>query len=103
MKENQNINPMYLVKMIREKNGTIVDVRTPQEFSTGHIEGALNIPLKSIYEDPQQVSALKAPVVLCCKSGMRSRDAYFFLQEKGINCYNGGPWTEVNFHLSLSL
>ncbi len=33
-------------KVITDPSVTIVDVRTPQEFAEGHIEGAVNIPVE---------------------------------------------------------
>lgn len=75
------------------KNGAqIIDVRTPGEFSGGHIKGSLNIPLDRL---PQQLSKLnkQKPVITCCASGMRSASAKQLLQANGFNeVYNGGGW-----------
>ena len=75
------------------KNGAqIIDVRTPGEFSGGHIQGSLNIPLDRL---PQQLSKLnkQKPVITCCASGMRSASAKQLLQANGFNeVYNGGGW-----------
>lgn len=75
------------------KNGAqIIDVRTPGEFSGGHIKGSLNIPLDRL---PQQISKLnkQKPVITCCASGMRSASAKQLLQANGFNeVYNGGGW-----------
>jgi rhodanese-related sulfurtransferase len=51
---------------------TIVDVREPHEFTTGHIPNALNMPMSSF--DPEELPRGK-PVVLICQSGGRSRNA----------------------------
>ncbi|MDI9338491.1 MAG: rhodanese-like domain-containing protein [Alphaproteobacteria bacterium] len=75
------------------KNGaTIIDVRTKSEFESGHIQGAMNIPLDAL---SLQISKLKKdkPIITCCASGMRSASAKNIL----INCgfeqvYNGGGW-----------
>jgi rhodanese-related sulfurtransferase len=37
---------MHLEKIIQEKKGTIVDVRSPGEFMGGHVKGSINIPYK---------------------------------------------------------
>jgi phage shock protein E len=102
-KKPGSILSVFLINIIRENKGTIVDVRTPSEYNKDHIDGSVNIPIKEIFENPGRISELKSPVVLCCKSGERSREAYFFLQCRGINCYNGGPYKEVKFHLGFHL
>lgn len=70
----------------------IIDVRTPGEFSTGHIRGSVNIPLDRL---SQQLSKLnkKKPVITCCASGMRSASAKQLLLANGFTeVYNGGGW-----------
>jgi len=37
---------MNIEQIIKAKKGTIVDVRTVQEFNSGHAEGSINIPLQ---------------------------------------------------------
>ena len=51
---------------------TVVDVREPHEFATGHIPNALNMPMSSF--DPKDLPEGK-PVVLICQAGGRSRNA----------------------------
>jgi rhodanese-related sulfurtransferase len=51
---------------------TVVDVREPHEFASGHIPNAVNMPMSSF--DPEALLEGK-PVVLICQSGGRSRNA----------------------------
>ena len=52
----------------------LVDVRTPEEFSAGHIEGAVNMPLEEL--DPKAVpQEAGKETVLYCRSGRRSAAA----------------------------
>jgi len=81
---------MNIEKIIQEKRGTIVDVRTPEEFRGGHVAGAVNIPLSEVLSHVEELKALTKPVVLCCASGNRSGQAHRFLQQHGLECYNGG-------------
>ena len=74
----------------------IVDVRSAAEFSSGHVTGALNIPLNQVPDCIERIRNLKGPVVLCCASGMRSAQAKDFLKGKGGECLNGGGWSSVN-------
>jgi rhodanese-related sulfurtransferase len=51
----------------------IIDVRTPEEFASGHVQGALNIPVE-FADFAQQVSTLDPAVTyaIYCRSGNRS-------------------------------
>lgn len=91
---------MKVEKIIKEKLGTIVDVRSHDEFMGGHVAGSTNIPLNEIPQRVEELRTLKGPLVLCCASGNRSGQAQLFLTEHGIECYNGGCWLDVNYHQS---
>jgi rhodanese-related sulfurtransferase len=54
-----------------ELGGQLVDVRTPSEFSTGHIAGAVNIPLDQIESRVDDLDP-NSPLVLVCKAGTRA-------------------------------
>jgi len=59
---------------LREKinqGATIVDVRTPDEFRSGHVKGSINIPLDRIQNQLNKLDKSK-PVITCCRSGARS-------------------------------
>ena len=89
---------MDIEKIIKEKKGTIVDVRTPEEFRSGNAEGTINIPLREINERMEELKQLKQPLVLCCASRGRSAQAQAFLSQQGIECCNGGSWIDVNYY-----
>lgn len=74
----------------------LVDVRTPEEFSSGHVKGSVNIPLDSI---PKQLGKFKGKshIVVFCRSGNRSGQAKAFLNQNGFgNVTNGGTWQDIN-------
>jgi len=58
------------------KNETIIDIRTPEEFANGHIEGAININLfdKTFLDQISKLDKTK-PIYMYCRSGSRSRSA----------------------------
>ncbi|MEX0996674.1 MAG: rhodanese-like domain-containing protein [Flavobacteriaceae bacterium] len=93
---------MNLEKLIME-NATIVDVRTSQEFSGGHVSGSINIPLQGIQNRVEEFKCLKKPVLLCCATGNRSGIAAQFLNGQGIECINAGSWLDVNYYQSLNV
>ncbi len=94
---------MNIEKIIKEKQGTIVDVRTPEEFHGGNVPGSINIPLQELPQRMDELSKLQQPLVLCCASGGRSGLAYGFLSQRGISCVNGGSWLDVNYLHSLAI
>ena len=81
------------------KYSTIVDVRTPGEFSGGNVPGSINIPLQDIASREAEVMELEQPVLFCCASGNRSGQATAYFKSKGFECENGGSWMEVNASL----
>jgi len=84
-------------KALVEKGAVIVDVRTPGEYSGGHIKGSINIPLDSLERNLSKLKDKQKPVITCCASGMRSGRAKGILQSKGYeNVVNGGGWSSLN-------
>jgi phage shock protein E len=94
---------MNAEQIIKEKKGTIVDVRTPSEFMGGNVKGSINIPLQEIQQRMDELNNLKQPLVLCCASGNRSGQATQFLTQQGIECCNGGSWLDVNYYQSQTV
>ncbi len=71
-------------------NSILVDVRSNQEFAENRINGAINIPLFDLEKKANSILPNKnATIILCCKSGERSKKAYKMLTKMGYrNLYN---------------
>ena len=83
-----------------EQQIAVVDVRTPMEYSSGHVVGSVNIPLNELPQRMGELKGIDKPIVLCCASGMRSGQATQFLAQSGFaNVTNGGSWTDVQYQL----
>jgi rhodanese-related sulfurtransferase len=83
------------LKSVLGQHPFLVDVRTPAEFSSGSVHGAVNIPLDSI---PTNLFKFKDKkhIVVFCRSGMRSGQAKKILEKNGFtNIVNGGRWGHV--------
>lgn len=91
---------MNIEKIIKEGKGTIIDVRSPEEFRGGNVKGSINIPLQQIPQRLEELKSMKTPLLLCCASGNRSGQAHGYLAQQGIECYNGGSWLDVNDYQS---
>lgn len=84
------------IKELLKSGAVIIDVRTPQEFMGGHVQGSKNFPLQSIQSNIAEIKKIKKAIVLCCASGGRSGQAQNILKANGIECENGGGWMTVN-------
>lgn len=66
---------------------TLIDVRTAEEFDSGHIKGFFNIPVDELREHIEEFD-IKKPVYVVCQSGLRSYIACCILSQYGFECYN---------------
>ena len=65
---------------------TLIDVRTPGEFTAGHIDGAINIPVDDLRERFAEIP--KENVIVTCQVGQRGHTASTLLRELGIKAAN---------------
>ncbi|MBB6276419.1 rhodanese-like domain-containing protein [Porphyromonas circumdentaria] len=83
-----------LAEAIRE-GAFLVDVRTPGEFASGSVKGAVNIPLDRIESRLGEFKEKKT-IIVFCRSGGRSSQAKSILERNGFtNVLNGGTWEHV--------
>lgn len=61
----------------------LLDVRTPAEYATGHVDGSRNIPLDNIAKVLNTVNDKATPLYIHCQSGARSASAASFLKRNG--------------------
>lgn len=88
-----NITPEEAKKRLdSEKDIILLDVRTKEEYETGHIKNARLMPLDSIKEESvKNLVDKEATIFVYCRSGSRSSAAAKILVEQGyINVYNLG-------------
>ena len=69
-------------KMQENEQLFLLDVREPFEFTHGHIEGSVTIPLNQIPQRLREID-MEQEVVLICHHGMRSMQAANFLSQVG--------------------
>ncbi|QQR41787.1 rhodanese-like domain-containing protein [Myxococcus xanthus] len=75
-----------------EAGATLVDVRTPEEFASGHLPGAVNIPVDELARRFGELGSPQTPLVVYCRSGARSGRAERLLKEQGFqDVFNLGP------------
>ncbi len=66
---------------------TRLDTRTPMEYSRGHVDGFINIPVDELRERIDELPKSK-PVYVICQSGLRSYIATRILMGNGFDAYN---------------
>lgn len=71
----------------RDGSVTLLDTRTPVEYSMGHAEGFINIPVDEMRERIDELDKDK-PVYIMCQSGLRSYIASRILIGNGFDAYN---------------
>ena len=71
----------------RDGSITLLDTRTPMEYSKGHVKGFINIPVDELRERIDELDKSK-PVYVICQSGLRSYIASRILMGNGFDAYN---------------
>lgn len=81
-----DITGEQLESLIGQTEVQIVDVRSPEEFAAGHVEGAINIPVEQFQTqfedlklDPEQA------IAIYCRSSNRSSVVYQILTKAGFD------------------
>ena len=83
--QSYEIEVTALYEKIKSKDVIIIDVRTPQEYTQGHLPKAQNIPLQEFNDRIEELSAYKEKeIFLVCASGVRSHTATQTLNQHGF-------------------
>ena len=90
------------VQLINRERAVLVDVREPEEFASGHMIGAKNVPLNQL--DEKLASTVKnktVPLLLVCATGARAQRAVAMAKKLGYEqaqAVAGGlkAWKDAN-------
>jgi len=89
-----------------DKNAVIIDVRTPEEFTAGHLKNAVNADFYDSAQFSRYLDSLDKNnrYLVYCRSGNRSRQARKLMEEKGftkVSDLDGGitAWQAANLPL----
>lgn len=77
-------------KAIKADSVLLLDVRTPQEYAEGHIDGALNINIKSddFRQRAEKELSKDSTILIYCRRGRRSMEAAEILTKLGYKVVN---------------
>ncbi len=82
------LTPAQTVQWMNHNNAAIIDIRNYEAFSTGHIVGAISLPLADLTntEKLKKIEKFKnQPIVLVCAAGMETPRAATTLAQQGFN------------------
>jgi rhodanese-related sulfurtransferase len=101
----ESVTPKQAVTLLRnDRNITLLDVRTPEEFRNGHLRNATLLPLKRLEANLDKLTPLKTRKILVyCRSGSRSIAASRILEKHGFTPLNikGGIIGLANAHADI--
>lgn len=82
----QGVGVAEFASVLTQPGIQIIDVRTPAEFDSGHIAGAVNIPVQSA-DFAERIARLDpaGQYAVYCRSGNRSRPAVSAMKDAGIS------------------
>ncbi len=92
----ENVN----FRALANSGAILIDVRTPNEFRSGHIKKSKNIPVRSIKQSIDVIKKYNKPIITYCRSGQRAALATRILRQNGIKAYNGGGIQELSNKLT---
>lgn len=78
------------VAQVNDGQVQLLDVRTQEEWDSGHAQPAIHIPLQALEDNPLIGLATDKPVYVYCHSGNRAGQATKTLRDKGYEAYNVG-------------
>ena len=90
-----NYNKSKKALTMLENGSVVIDVRTPQEYQSGHYPNSINIPLNSLQSKIDEIKSYDNGIIVVCASGIRSSQAKSILSKNGIEAFNGGSWKNL--------
>ena len=83
--DSQTLGPVAFDNQMKAQPGTVIDVRTPDEFVTGHLRDAVNMDFYAADFDAQFLKLDKSKTYyLYCQKGARSKNAMEKFKKKGF-------------------
>ncbi len=76
--------PLTVEALAAEKDVLYLDVRSPVEFASGHLDGAVNIPVGETARMVELIGRKDRPVIVYCAVGGRSAQAIAGLKAEGF-------------------
>ncbi|MDI9339629.1 MAG: rhodanese-like domain-containing protein [Sediminibacterium sp.] len=96
LKNILGIGPKVDLGELIKEGAVIMDVRSREEYASGHVKGSINVPLNQLSSGLKKLKNKDVVIITCCASGMRSASAKGLLKSEGFkNVHNGGSWLSL--------
>ena len=98
----KSITTQMLTNFVNREDGVVVDIRGQADFSKGHIQGAVNIPMSQLKDKAKDLEKYQGrPIIMVCANGIQVSGACETLKKAGIeqiHKLSGGmsSWTGDN-------
>lgn len=104
-KSGTKLSTAEVTSKVNNENAVLIDIRDANEFKSGHITNAINIPHSQLGNRTDELKSYEGqPLVLVCKDGQRSGMAGKTLQQQGLKVFRLGggilEWTNQNLPLT---
>jgi rhodanese-related sulfurtransferase len=81
----KNVGPSEAVAMMNRQDAVLLDVRTDEEYKSGHIANSVHVPVGLLSQRLGELSKHKSkPIVVLCRTGQRSATACSMLRKQGF-------------------
>jgi hydroxyacylglutathione hydrolase len=77
------VTPSQISQEVAAGRVQVIDVRAKDEFDAGHLPGAMHLPLTSLQQNLSRIPQCDSPLLLTCRSGLRSFVAATILEGQG--------------------
>ncbi|WP_432697032.1 rhodanese-like domain-containing protein [Marinobacterium sp. YM272] len=84
-KSGKSVSPAEATRLINKEDAAVLDIRPKKEWDTGHITGAVHIPLADLERRMSEIKADKSkPVIVVCNVGQAAATATKQLKTAGF-------------------
>lgn len=92
---NESDKKVDMRSLVNDPQTTLIDVRIPEQYAEGTAKDAINIPLKDLESQVEDLKS-KDKIVVFCNTGKQAASAKELLNKHGIkNVYSGTSWKNV--------
>lgn len=86
VRRGARVSVLQATQYMNQSKTLILDVRSNEEFATGHMQNAKNIPLSELDARMKEIEKSKSNIIITvCESGIRSASALTILSKAGFN------------------
>jgi rhodanese-related sulfurtransferase len=98
------VGPLEATHLINHQNAVVLDIRSQEAFRSGHIIGAISLPLMDLEKKYKKIEKYsKQPIIIVCAASLESSRAASFLLKNSYNAHilAGGirAWKEADMPL----